>query len=172
MEADMSGIRNFASSLALTAAATLALVAAAPAHAQAGRLTVQQLGDTLTSYGKNTVNDNGHTYYTVRCGNGNWKSSVVVSLSPSENVVWLTIDVSTLPQAKISPQALGNLLLKNEDIGPMFFSLNGDRKLRLNYPVANVGLTEAKVKADVKELVDLAVDTMSLWDPNTLVASK
>ena len=161
----MTGIRNFA--LVLAATASLALTAGS-AHAQSGRMTIQQIGDALTSYEKNTVNDNGHTYYTVNCGNGNWKSSVVVSLSPSENVVWLTIDPSSLPDAKISPQALGNLLLKNEEIGPMFFSLDSSRKLRISYPVPNSGLTDAKLKAYVKELVNTAVDTMPLWDPAAL----
>lgn len=158
----MTGIRNFA----LVLAATASLSVLAPA--QSGRLSIQQLGDTLTSYRKNTVTDNGHTYYTVNCGNGNWKSRVVVSLSPNENVVWMTIDPSSLPDGKISPQALANLLLKNEDIGPMFFSLDGSRKVRLSYPVANSGLTEEKVKEYVKDLVDTAVNTMDLWDPSTL----
>ena len=159
----MTGIRNFA--LVLAATASLAVLA----HGQSGRLTIQQLGDTLTDYGKNTVNNNGHTYYTVNCGNGNWKSQVVISLSPSENVVWITIDPSSLPDGKISPQALGNLLLKNEEIGPMFFSLDGSsRHIRISYPVANVGLSEAKVKSYVKDLVDTAVNTMPLWDPSAL----
>jgi len=159
----MTGIRNFA--LVLAATASLAVLS----HAQSGRLTNQQLGDSLTSYGKNTVTNNGHTYYTVNCGNGNWKSRVVVSLSPSENVVWITIDPSALPDGKISPQALANLLLKNEEIGPMFFSLDGSsRNVRLSYPVANTGLTEGKVKSYVKDLVDTAVNTMPLWDPSAL----
>ena len=163
----MTGIRNLA--LVLAATASLTVLAATPVHAQSGRLSIQQLGDTLTSYGKNTVNNNGHTYYTVNCGNGNWKSRVVVSLSPSENVVWITIDPSSLPDGKISPQALANLLLKNEEIGPMFFSLDGSsRNVRLSYPITNSGLTEEKVKSYVKDLVDTAVNTMPLWDPASL----
>ncbi len=158
----MTGIRNFALVLAATASLTVF------AHAQSGRLNIQQLGDALSSYGKNTVNDNGHTYYTVNCGNGNWKSRVVVSLSPSENVVWMTIDPASLPDGRISPQALANLLLKNEEIGPMFFSLDSSRKVRISYPVINNGLTGEKVKGYVKELVDMAVNTMPLWDPATL----
>src|ERR1700739_4609228 len=103
----MTGIRHFA--LVLAATASLALTAA-PGHAQSGHFNIQQIGDALTSYGKNTVNNNGHTYYTVNCGNGNWKSQVFVSLSPSENVVWMTLDTSAVPDTKISPQALANLL--------------------------------------------------------------
>src|SRR5581483_7647699 len=47
------------------------------ANAQSsGRFNVQQIGDALTSYGKNTVNNNGHIYYSVTCGHDSWKSSV------------------------------------------------------------------------------------------------
>jgi hypothetical protein len=162
----MTGIRNVA--LVLAATASLAL-AAAPARAQSGHLTIQQIGDALTSYGKNTVNNNGQTYYIVNCGNGNWKGQVLVSLSPDSSVVWMTIDPSSLPDGDVSIQALADLLSKNTDIGPLFFSLNR-RRVRLSYPVANAGLTEASVKADLKELVDTAVDTMKLWDPANLAA--
>lgn len=162
----MTGIRNFA--LVLAATASLAL-AAAPAHAQGGHMSIQEIGDALTSYGKNTVNNNGHTYYTVNCGNGNWKSQVYVSLSPSENVVWMTLDTSTVPDAKISPQALANLLSKNEDMGPIYFSFSG-RTIRLSYPVPNTGLSDAKLKGYLKDLVNTAVDTMSLWQPEALTA--
>jgi len=160
----MTGIRNFA--LVLAATASLALTAAA-GHAQSGHMNIQQIGDALNSYGKNTVNNNGHTYYTVNCGNGNWKSHVFVSLSPSENVVWMTVDTSSIPDAKISPQALANLLSKNEDMGPIYFSFSG-RTIRLSYPVPNTGLTDEKVKGYLKDLVNTAVKTMDLWDPSAL----
>ena len=47
---------------------------------QSGRFNIQQVGDALNAYGKNTVNDNGNTYYSVVCGHDSWKSSVIVSL--------------------------------------------------------------------------------------------
>ncbi len=160
----MTGIRNFA--LVLAATTSLALTAAS-ASAESGHMNIQQIGDALSSYGKNTVNNNGHTYYTVNCGNGNWKSQVFVSLSPSENVVWMTVDTSSIPDAKISPQALANLLSKNEDMGPIYFSFSG-RTIRLSYPVPNTGLTDEKVKGYLKDLVNTAVKTMDLWDPSAL----
>lgn len=163
--------RSAFSLLALGAAVDLVLLLvmgftlAAPASAQ-GRLTMQQLGDALTSYGKNTVNNNGHTYYTVMCGHGQWKSSVSVSLSPNGNVIWMAIEPAELP-SRTSPAALASLLKKNAEIGPMFFSLDGDW-LRLSYPVPNNDMSEAKVKAYLEAVVNTAVDTEPLWDPKTL----
>jgi hypothetical protein len=139
---------------------------AASAQAQTGRFNTQQLGDALTSYGKNTVSNNGRTYYTVECGHGQWKSNVTVSLSPNGNVIWMDIEPAQLPD-RTSTAALANILKKNLELGPMFFSIDG-RWLRLSYPVPNNDMSEAKVKAYVEAVVNTAVDTMPLWDQKTL----
>jgi hypothetical protein len=153
--------RGMLSMLALGIVLILGL-ATTPAKAQSGRLSIQQLGDALTSYGKNTVTQNGRTFYTVQCGNGNWKSSVYVSLSPNGNVIWMAIDTAQLPN-QTSAATLASMLKKNSDLGPMFFSLDGNW-VRLSYPVANADISEAKVKAYVTALVNTAVDTMPLWN--------
>ena len=137
-------------------------LAPAPARAQSGRLNIQQLGDALTSYGKNTVSSNGHTFYTVQCGNGAWKSSVYVSLSPNGNIIWMAIETAEI-SSQTSNTTFANILKKNLDLGPMFFSLDGNR-LRLSYPVPNNDMSEAKIKAYVEAIVNTAVDTMPLWN--------
>lgn len=160
-------LKRIALSLLVVAASLCLVVGLAPrAEAQSGRLSIQQLGNALNSYGKNTVNDNGKTYYTVNCGNGNWRSSVTISLSPNGNFIWMTIDPTELP-AHLSAPALANLLKKNLDFGPMFFSINGNR-VRLSYPIPNSGMDDGKVKAYLEAVVNGAVDTMPLWSPKTL----
>jgi hypothetical protein len=151
--------------LSMLALAVVLGFAPTPARAQSGRLSIQLLGDALTSYGKNTVTQNGRTFYTVQCGNRNWKSSVYVSLSPNGNVIWMAIDTAQLP-SQPSAATLANMLKKNSDLGPMFFSLDGNW-VRLSYPVANADMSEAKVKAYLTALVNTAVDTMPLWNPRT-----
>lgn len=151
--------------LLMAAALVLSFASASRVFAQ-GRLNIQQLGDALTSYGKNTVTQNGQTYYTVTCGHGQWKSSVVVSLSPNGSVVWMTIDPTRMP-SRISSSALAGILKKNQELGPMFFSINGN-SLRLSYPVPNNALNEKMVKAYLEELVNTAVDTEPLWDAKAL----
>jgi hypothetical protein len=138
----------------------------AMAPAQSGRFNIQQVGDALTSYGKNTVNDNGHTYYTVQCGHDPWRSSVVVSLSPNGNVIWLELKLVQLP-ARISPTAMSNLLKKNADLGPVFFSISGNW-LRISSPVANNNMSQSTLKAYLEQLVHFAVDNHELWDSKTL----
>jgi hypothetical protein len=140
----------------------------ATAQAQSGRFNIQQVGDALTSYGKNTVNDNGNTYYTVQCGHDSWKSSVVVSLSPNGNVIWLALDLVELP-ARVSPTAMSNLLKKNTELGPVFFSISRNW-LRISSPLANDNMSEAKLKGYLEQLVHLSVDNHNLWDPKTLEA--
>jgi len=133
-----------------------------------GTLTIQQLGDALTSYGKNTVNNNGQTYYTVMCGKGTWRSSVIISLSPDGTVIWMTIDPIDMPDpGKTSRAAMLNLFKKNTSIGPMFYSIAGSH-LRLSYPVPNYDLNTEKVKAYVSTIVNTAVETSPLWDAGAL----
>jgi len=151
----------------LTLAVGLLLASAtAPANAQAGSFNIQQIGDALTSYGKNTVNNNGRTYYSVQCSKGQWKSNVTISLSPNGRVIWMDIEPAQMPD-RTSASALGNLLKKNLELGPMFFSVDGNW-LRLSYPVPNSDMSDAKVKAFLTALISAAVDTMPLWDQRTL----
>lgn len=151
----------------LVLATTLGLgFASTPANAQGGRLNIQQLGDALTAYGKNTVTNNGHTYYTVICGHGQWKSNVTISLSPNGNFIWMAIEPVQLPDSA-SAAALAGILKKNVEIGPMYFSIDG-HWLRLSSPVPNSEMSQAKVKVYLEDLVNTAVDTMPLWDQRNL----
>ena len=161
----LSRRRGLFSMLALAIALVLAS-ATVPANAQGGAFNTQQLGDALTSYGKNTVTNNGHTDYTVQFHKGQWKSSVTISLSPNGKVIWMDIEPAQLPD-RTSAAALTNLLKKNLELGPMFFSLDG-RWLRLSYPVPNSDMSEAKVKAFLTAVISAAADTMPLWDQRTL----
>jgi hypothetical protein len=148
--------------------AGLAGILVAAAQAESGKFNIEQVGSALTSYGKNTVNDNGKTYYTVQCSHDSWKSSVVVSLSPNGNVIWLSLDLVELP-SRVSPAAMSDLLRKNTDLGPVFFSIGG-KWLRISSPLANNNMSEEKLKGYLEQLVHLAVDNHDLWDTKILEA--
>ncbi len=48
------------------------------AASQGGALTVAQLGDALTPFGKNTSNNNGQTSYSISVPSGKWKINVIL----------------------------------------------------------------------------------------------
>jgi hypothetical protein len=137
---------------------------------QVGALSVAQLGDALTPYGKNTSTNNGQTSYSITVPNGKWKINVILSISPNGSVIWMTNSLTPVPDAgKVSPAALLNVLKKNRDIGPMFFEIwNGS--LVMTYPVPNHDLNAAAMKSIVDDFVATVVNNASLWDPAALAA--
>lgn len=151
--------------------AVLALIATSSPGAvveHSGSLTVQQLGDALTIYNKNTVNDNGKIYYSVTATKGRLSMEVDLSLSPNGKVIWIASDIAPMPApGQTSTAAMLSLLKKNRDIGPMFFSVNGDR-LRLSYPVPNFSQTPELVKEYLDAFISTAMDNAALWDPGAL----
>ena len=139
-----------------------------PAAAPAGgaTLTVDQLGSALDSYGKNVTNNNGQVTYSVTVTRGKWNINVLISMSPNGKMIWMTNDAAAMPD-KVSAEGLANVLKKNTDIGPSFFSItNGS--LRLSHPVPNYELTPAAVHDEVEALVSMVVDTAPLWSPDAL----
>jgi hypothetical protein len=139
-----------------------------PVAAQGGALSVAQLGDALTPYGKNTMTNNGQTSYSITVPSGNWKINVILSISPNGRVIWMTNSLSQVPDAgKVSSAALLNVLKKNRDIGPMFFEI-WDGSLVMTYPVPNHDLNAASMKTIVDNFVSTVVANAALWDPATL----
>jgi hypothetical protein len=146
-----------------------AVVTRADAPAAGGStLTVDQLGSALDSYGKNTSNNNGQVTYSVTVTRGTWNINVLISLSPNGKMIWMTNDATAIP-AKLSAEGLANVLKKNSDIGPAFFSItNGN--LRLSQPVPNYDLTPQAIHDNVEALVSTVVDTAPLWSTDALTA--
>ncbi len=145
----------------------------APAETPAAgtSLTIEQIGDALESYGKNTTTTNGHTDYSLTVHRGKWDINVIVSLSPSGKVIWMTNSLTAVPDpGKVAPAALLAILKKNTEIGPMFFSI-ADGSLRISNPVANHDLSPAAVKAQVEALISTVVDTEELWKPEALATA-
>jgi hypothetical protein len=133
-------------------------------------LTIEQIGDALDSYGKNTTTLNGHTEYHLNVHKGKKNVNVTVSLSPSGKVIWMTSSLAPVPEAgKVAPAALLAILKKNTEIGPMFFSIaNGS--LSISNPVANQDESAGAVAAQVEALISTVLDTEDLWKPQTLSA--
>ena len=122
-----------------------------------GRLTIEQVGQVLdaTFPGKNTITNNGQTYYTINIQKGTWKFHLVISLSPNNNVLWIDAPlVKIADPAAVSPAAMVDLLKKNADLGPIFFQVNGDQMLELTEPIPNRDLTVESFARGDRELHD------------------
>ena len=164
-------VRSWRKLLMLAVLAIVPTLSPRAAAQHGGSLTVQQLGDALTSYNKNTVNNNGNIYYSVTATKGRLKMEVVLSLSPNGRVIWIASDITPMPApGRISIAAILSLLKRNNEIGPMFFSVNGN-SLRLSYPVPNFNQTSESVKQYLQAFVSTAMDNAALWDPGS-VATK
>lgn len=135
-----------------------------------GAMTIDQIGAALDKYGKNTITNNGTTIYSVDVTRGKWTLNIIVSLSGDQTVIWMTNNLLDIGDpTKASPAALAALMKKNTDIGPMFFSLEGDNNtVRLSYPVANYALTPQVLQAQVDALIQTVLDTQALWQQDVL----
>jgi len=161
-------VRAWQKPLTLAVLAVVATVSPVAAAQRGGSLTIEQLGDALTSYSKNTVNNNGNIYYSVTATKGRLKMDVILSLSPNGRVIWIDSDITPMPApGTTSTAAMVNLLKKNSEIGPMFFSVNG-HNLRLSYPVPNFNQTSESVKEYLQAFVSTAMDNAALWDPGSI----
>ena len=164
----LSVVRSLQKPLVLAVVALAATLTSCTSVEHGGSLTVQQLGDALTSYHKNTVNNNGNIYYSVSATNGKLKIGVIFSVSPNGRVIWIASDVTPMPApGTTSNAAILTLLKKNNEIGPMFFSVNGN-SLRLSYPVPNFNQTSESVKQYLHSFLSTALDNAALWDPASL----
>jgi hypothetical protein len=132
-------------------------------------LTVEQLGEALDSYGKNTSTNNGQTDYSVTVTRGKWNINLIISISPNGKMIWMTNNLTAMPD-KASPDGLVNVLKKNTEIGPAFFSI-ADGSLRLSWPVANYDLNATAIHAQVEAMVSTVLDTEPLWRPDALGVS-
>lgn len=131
-------------------------------------LTVEQLGAALDSYGKNTSTTNGHTDFSLTIPRGKWNLNLIISISPNGKMIWMTNNLTAIPD-KPSADGLANVLKKNTEIGPAFFSI-ADGSLRLSWPIANYDLTAAAVHDQVEAMVSTILDTAALWSPDALTA--
>lgn len=139
--------------------------------APAGKLTLEQIGQALDKYGKNTLTTNGNTSYSLTVTRGKYDINVIVSLSPNHSVIWMTTQLENIPDtSKAAPDALAKLLDRNVKIGPMFFGMVGpNHTVRLSSPVPNHDLTPQAVQDYVEALVSTVLDTEPLWRADVLV---
>lgn len=156
---------------ALAAAAWILL--AATAHAQPERGTaridhagVQALLVTLGYHPRESRNESGPEYEIVLRPPSGLAVTTRVTLSKDGTLVWFVAWLKRVPPGRIiSGNAILNMLIENDAIGPTHFSYNeGRRWFFLNKPVPNQGLTADRLQAELQTLNATIARTEALWD--------
>jgi hypothetical protein len=148
---------------------TLALPLSAHAQPQpAGRLDHAGLRALLTTLGyqpREVRNETGPEYEIVLRPVG-LAVTTRVTLSKDASVVWLVAWLKRVPPNRtISGNAVLDMLVQNDVLGPTHFSYSESRRwFFLNRPVPNQDLTAERLQAELGQLGATVARTEPLWD--------
>lgn len=149
----------------------LALALPLSVHAQpqpAVRLDHAGLRALLTTLGyqpREVRNETGPEYEIVLRPAG-LAVTTRVTLSKDASVVWLVAWLKKVPPNRtISGNAVLDMLVQNDVLGPTHFSYSESRRwFFLNRPVPNQGLTAERLQAELGQLGATVARTEPLWD--------
>ena len=145
----------------------------AASHAQPERGTaridhagLQGLLTTLGYQPREVRNESGPEYEIVLRPPGGLAVTTRVTLSKDGTLVWLVAWLKKVPPGRtINGNAILNMLVENDAIGPTHFSYNEARRwFFLNKPVPNQGLTAEQLRAEIQQLGVTIARTEALWD--------
>jgi hypothetical protein len=159
--------------LALVVAIVALLAPAAQAQPERapGRLDPARLKALLATLGyqpRESGNESGvELEITLRPPDGR-AITTRVALSRDGSLVWLVAWLKKVPPGRtISGNAILDMLVENDAIGPAHFSYNESRRwFFLNKPVVNQDLTADRLRAELAQLGATVARTESLWDPD------
>jgi len=155
------------------ALAVAGLLLGSGAHAQPERGTaridhagLQSLLATLGYQPREARNESGPEYEIVLRPPGGLAVTTRVTLSKDGTLVWFVAWLKKVPPGRtINGNAILNMLVENDAIGPTHFSYNeGRRWFFLNKPVPNQGLTAERLRAEIQQLGVTIARTEALWD--------
>jgi hypothetical protein len=89
-----------------------------------------------------------------------------VTLSRDGSLVWLVAWLKKVPPGRtVSGNAVLDMLVENDAIGPTHFSYNERvRWFFLNSPVVNQNLTPERLRGEIDHVAGIAARTEPLWD--------
>lgn len=143
------------------------------AHAQPERGTaridhagLQGLLVTLGYQPREARNESGPEYEIVLRPPGGLAVTTRVTLSKDGTLVWFVAWLKKVPPGRtINGNAILDMLVENDAIGPTHFSYNESRRwFFLNKPVPNQGLTAERLRAEIQQLGVTIARTEALWD--------
>lgn len=157
----------------LAATVILMCLSTTVAHAQPerapGRLDAAGLRAALTAVGyqpREVKNEAGVEYEIVLRLRTGAAVTTRAALSKDGSLVWLVAWLRKLPPGRtISGNAVLDMLVENDAIGPTHFSYNERvRWFFLNSPVVNQDLTPERLRGEIDHVANIAARTEALWD--------
>jgi hypothetical protein len=161
-------VRMIAPALAV---AWLLLGTGAQAQSERGTARIDHAGlqgllATLGYQPREARNESGPEYEIVLRPPGGLAVTTRVTLSKDGTLVWFVAWLKKVPPGRtINGNAILNMLVENDAIGPTHFSYNESRRwFFLNKPVPNQGLTAERLRAEIQQLGVTIARTEALWD--------
>lgn len=165
----MSGIVRTPSCLGIALVAVwLAVAGSAGAQGPAAghALTTESLGTMLENLGYEVKPWDNKKGYGVTWKQDTWTFYANASVSTNGGVLWLVMPLGNVEDpAKAKLAAVFGLLTENDAIGPLHFSYNtSNKRLYLNDPVPNVGVTPARLRKELEDMAAVLKRTEPMWD--------
>jgi hypothetical protein len=134
-----------------------------------GRLDAAGLRAALTTLGyqpREVRNEAGPEYEIVLRLRTGAAVTTRVTLSKDASLVWLVAWLKKVPPGRtVSGNAVLDMLVENDTIGPAHFSYNERvRWFFLNSPVVNQDLTPDRLRGEIDHVALIAARTEPLWD--------
>ena len=134
-----------------------------------GRLDAAGLRAALTTLGyaaREVRNEAGTEYEIVLRLRTGSAVTTRVTLSKDGSLVWLVAWLKKIPPGRtVSGNAVLDMLVENDAIGPTHFSYNERvRWFFLNSPVINQDLTPDRLRGEIDHVALIAARTEPLWD--------
>jgi hypothetical protein len=137
--------------------------------ARAEALTHETLKTMLENLGykpQTIKSTRGSPMYKFAFDRASWSFTLYVSQSEDKKNVWMSSYLGGLPEpAKLRADILEKILAKNFDIGPMHFVVKSPRRLYLELPLANKGITAGQMREQIEEFTVTIKSTETLWNP-------
>lgn len=163
------GVRRAGLAAAAVGLGLLATVAGAQPDRASGRLDTAGLRAALGALGyqpREVRNEAGPEYEIVLHLRTGAAVTTRVTLSRDGSLVWLVAWLKKVPPGRtVSGNAVLDMLVENDAIGPTHFSYNERvRWFFLNSPVVNQDLTPERLRGEIDHVAGIAARTEPLWD--------
>lgn len=156
--------------LALLALAVPAVAEEAAKTTPPGSYTGDSLFESLGKLGFKPSRDTGTSGSYIVVTAAQMDVTLRLSLSGTEQYVWLRATLGTLDPSEISAEVARKFVSMNDEIGPAFYSYDSNtQQIFLHYRYANRDFTQAKLRKAVQTMTELVRKERPNWRSDNFV---